>query len=258
MESLWDDTAAASFDGDLGKRVYTSRLLGSDPSLVLHGGGNTSVKLTDRDLHGQDRELLYIKGSGSDLATITERGFAPVRLDDLLALSRLDELSDTEMARQMRVATIDPQAPAPSVEAILHAILPFRFVDHTHPDALISVMNTPGGRERVDELYGGSVVVVEYVMPGFALAKRCVEAWASADGRSVTGLVLMGHGLVTFAEDARTSYERTIELVGLAEDYLDARGAWNVAPETTRPLSSRLPRRSQRFARASLPPPGVR
>src|SRR5580765_7737375 len=205
MESLWDDTAAASFDGDLGQRVYTSRLLGSDPSLVLHGGGNTSVKVTERDLHGQERELLYIKGSGSDLATITERGFAPVRLDDLLALSRLAALSDTEMARQMRVATIDPQAPAPSVEAILHAILPFRFVDHTHPDALISVMNTPSGRARVEELYGDSVVVVEYVMPGFVLAKRCVEAWAEADGRTVAGLVLMGHGLVTFGGDARTS-----------------------------------------------------
>ncbi len=184
MESLWDDTAAASFDGDLGKRVYTSRLLGSDPSLVLHGGGNTSVKITERDLHGQAARAPLHQGK-----RVRPRDDHRARLRACPARRparplETRSLSDTEMARQMRVATIDPQSPAPSVEAILHAILPFRFVDHTHPDALISVMNTPSGRARVEELYGDSVVVVEYVMPGFALAKRCVEAWAEADGRA--------------------------------------------------------------------------
>jgi rhamnose utilization protein RhaD (predicted bifunctional aldolase and dehydrogenase)/NAD(P)-dependent dehydrogenase (short-subunit alcohol dehydrogenase family) len=230
MRSLWNDTDAAAWSGDLGLRVYTSRLLGRDPTLVLHGGGNTSVKTEGRDGVGRPIELLYVKGSGRDLETITEAGFAPVRLDDLLALGELDVLSDVDMARQLRVATIDPHAPAPSVEAILHAILPFRYVDHTHPDALLSVMNTPTGSARVRELYGDDVVVIDYVMPGFALAKACADAAAALDGRaSVKGMVLLGHGLFTFSDDARESYERMIELVGRAEDYLREHGAWDVS-----------------------------
>ena len=177
MKSLWNDADAARFGSDLEQRVYTSRLLGNDPTLVLHGGGNTSVKATERDLFGDEVELLYVKGSGWDLATIETAGFAPVRMDVLLKLARLDALSDAEMARELRSATVDPSAPAPSVEAILHAVLPHRFVDHTHPDALIAVMNTPSGPERVRELYGADTVIVPYVMPGFALARACVEAF---------------------------------------------------------------------------------
>src|SRR5579884_4394998 len=122
MQSLWDDREAAQYDGDLGLRVYTSRLLGRDPGLVLHGGGNTSVKATRRDITGEEIDVLYIKGSGWDLTTIEPQGFAPVRLQRLIALSGLDELSDDQMAAELRVATLDPAAPSPSVEAILHAI----------------------------------------------------------------------------------------------------------------------------------------
>src|SRR5204862_5621664 len=149
-------------------------------ALVMHGGGNTSVKTTETDLFGRPVDLVYVKGSGSDLATVTERGFAPVRLDHLLALAELDELSDIEMSEQLRLGTIRADAPAPSVEAILHAILPAQYVDHTHADAVLTITNTPRGRERIAEVYGDSVVVIDYVMPGFALARRCAKEFRAA------------------------------------------------------------------------------
>jgi rhamnose utilization protein RhaD (predicted bifunctional aldolase and dehydrogenase)/NAD(P)-dependent dehydrogenase (short-subunit alcohol dehydrogenase family) len=220
VKSLWDHEHAARFEGDLGQRVYTSRLLGSDGSLVLHGGGNTSVKVTEPDVFGEPTDVLYVKGSGWDLATIEEAGFAPVRQRHLLRLAELEALPDAEMARQLRAATLDPSAPMPSVEAILHAVVPLRFVDHTHPDALASVMNTPSGRRRVEGLFGDEVVVLPYVMPGFGLARQCAEILPTALGPGTLGVVLMHHGLVTFGETARESYERTIELVTRAERYL--------------------------------------
>jgi rhamnose utilization protein RhaD (predicted bifunctional aldolase and dehydrogenase) len=143
MKSLWNDQDAAHFRTDLEQRVYTSRLLGRDSSLVLHGGGNTSVKLTEPNLFGEPVDLLYVKGSGWDLASIEAPGFAPVRMDHLLKLARLPELSDSQMANELRAATVRADAPAPSVEAILHAILPYKFVDHTHSDALASIVNLP-------------------------------------------------------------------------------------------------------------------
>ena len=234
MRSLWNPDDAAHFEGDLAQRVYTSRLLGRDPSLVLHGGGNTSVKLDGHDLFGERADLLYVKGSGWDLASIEKRGFAPVRMRELLGLSRLAALSDVEMARQLRLATVDPEAPMPSVEAILHAIVPFRFVDHTHPDALLSVMNTPSGSDRIEELYGDDVVVLPYVMPGFLLARRCASELPVSLRAETRGVVLMHHGLVTFGDTARESYERTIALVGRAEEYLREKGAWTVDREPAR------------------------
>ena len=230
-KSRWDAAEAAAFDDDLGLRVYTSRLLGLDPSLVLHGGGNTSVKGAVRTLLDEDVvDVLYVKGSGWNLETIEPAGFAPVRLDALLALSRLDALSDVEMARQLRLATLDPAAPAPSVEAILHAILPYRYVDHTHPDLLISVMNTPSGEARVREIYGDDVVVVPYVMPGFPLSRLCAAEFPRQVREGTLGMVLMHHGLFTFGDTAREAYERTIELVGRAEDYLREHDALDLEP----------------------------
>ena len=235
MKSLWNDADAARLDSDLERRVYTSRLLGADPSLVLHGGGNTSVKVVERDRFGEERELLYVKGSGWDLATIEPPGFAPVRMDVLLKLARLDSLSDAEMARELRAATVDPSAPSPSVEAILHAVLPHRFVDHTHPDALISIMNTPSGLDRVRELYADDAVIVPYVMPGFALAQACARLFPAEAHERTVGMVLMHHGLFSFGETARESYERMIELVARAEDLLRSRGAWGDADAATGP-----------------------
>ena len=186
--------------------MYTSRLLGADPELVMHGGGNTSVKVTEADMFGDPVDVLYVKGSGSDLASVTEQGFAPVRLDHLVALAQLDELTDAHMAEQLRLATVRTDAPAPSVEAILHAILPARYVDHTHADAVLTITNTPNGRKRIEELYGDRVVVVDYVMPGFALARRCARVPRSVSEATI-GMVLMNHGVFSFGETdaSRTS-----------------------------------------------------
>src|ERR1700726_4699506 len=164
MTSLWNDQDAANFKTDLEQRVYTSRLLGRDSSLVLHGGGNTSVKLTEPNLFGEPVDLLYVKGSGWDLASIEAPGFAPVRMDHLLKLSRLPELSDSQMANELRAATVRADAPAPSV----HAILSYKFVDHTHSDAPASIVNLPSARQRLSDIYGDRVVIIPYVMPGFA------------------------------------------------------------------------------------------
>ncbi len=241
MRSLWDDKEAAGFKGDIAQRVYTSRLLGREPALVLHGGGNTSVKIERANLFGEPERLLMVKGSGWDLATIEAPGFAPVRMDHLLKLAALPRLSDPQMAAELRVATVDPAAPAPSVESILHAILPFKFVDHTHADALLSLTNTPHGVEHVREAFGERVVIIPYVMPGFDLARVCAERFPRERTGKTVGMVLMCHGLFTWGENARTAYERMIALVGRAERYLRAREAWTYpvsrkwrAPKTLR------------------------
>lgn len=233
MQSLWSDADAAQFDGPLGPRVYTSRLLGADPSLVMHGGGNTSVKLAGTDIFGDPVDVLHVKGSGWDLATITAAGFAPVRLDVLRRLASLDELSDADMAAQLRLACLGADAPAPSVEAILHAILPARYVDHTHADAVLTITNTPNGRQRIEELYGDQVVVVDYVMPGFALARRCAIEFPRQRTDATIGMVLLHHGIFSFGDSARESYERMISLVALAEEYLAAHGAWDLRGRTS-------------------------
>lgn len=229
MKSLWNPAEAKQYQSDLEQRVYTSRLLGREGSIVLHGGGNTSVKIIERNLLGEDVELLYVKGSGWDLATIEAAGFAPVRMDHLLKLARLPKLSDTDMARELRIATVNPSAPAPSVEAILHALLPYKFVDHTHADALVTMMNTPSGQERVKEIYGNTVVIIPYVMPGFLLAQLCYKEFPKQVNSKTVGMVLMNHGLFTFAETAKESYERMITLVDKAEKYLKRQSAWKVA-----------------------------
>jgi rhamnose utilization protein RhaD (predicted bifunctional aldolase and dehydrogenase)/NAD(P)-dependent dehydrogenase (short-subunit alcohol dehydrogenase family) len=238
MISLWNHQEAAQFSADLGRRVYTSRLLGREPSLVLHGGGNTSVKIRETNLFCEEEEILWIKGSGRDLETIDAAGFSPCRMAPLLRLAQLAALSDTQMARELNRSMTDPSAPAPSVEAILHAIIPHKFVDHTHADALIAVMNTPDGATRVREIYGDRVVILPYAMPGFQLARLCAERFPKEAGLHTVGIVLLQHGLFTFADTARDSYERMIELVTLAEEYLDRYGAWNLAtPAATQSTS---------------------
>jgi rhamnose utilization protein RhaD (predicted bifunctional aldolase and dehydrogenase)/NAD(P)-dependent dehydrogenase (short-subunit alcohol dehydrogenase family) len=219
MKSLWNDQEAAQFPGDLGQRVYTSRLLGRDSSLVLHGGGNTSVKVREKNIFGEEEDILYVKGSGWDLETIEAAGFSPCRMPHLLKLAKLEQLSDTEMAKELRACMTDPNAPSPSVEAILHALLPHKFVDHTHADALISITNTPGGEKRVRELYGDRVVVIPYIMPGFKLSRLCAELFPKQAGPKTVGMVLMNHGLFTFGATAKESYERMIELVTMAEQF---------------------------------------
>ncbi|HWM93773.1 MAG TPA: bifunctional aldolase/short-chain dehydrogenase [Thermoanaerobaculia bacterium] len=230
MKSLWNDDEAATYRGDLGLRVYTSRLLGRDKSLVLHGGGNTSVKIRERDLFGEEEDILYVKGSGWDLETIEEAGFSPVRLRPAVRLASLSALSDPQMVNELVTHMTRASAPVPSVEAILHAALPFKYVDHTHSDAVVTVTNSPGGEERVREIYGASVVVIPYVMPGFDLARLCAGRFGAEAGPDTIGMVLMNHGIFSFAETAKESYERMIHLVDLAERYLESQGASNLGP----------------------------
>ena len=225
MKSRWNDQEAAGYAGDLGQRVYSSRLLGRDAALVLHGGGNTSVKVREPDIFGESEDILYVKGSGWDLETIEAAGFSPCRLKHLLRLAQLPQLSDLQMAKELKVCLTNPSAPMPSVEAILHALLPGKFVDHTHADALIAVTNTPGGGQRVAEIFGNQVVVIPYVMPGFKLARLCAELYAKHAHAGTIGLVLMNHGLFTFGDTAKAAYERMIGLVTLAENYLAKHGA---------------------------------
>ena len=203
MHSRWDGSEAAAVAADtLALRVYSSRLLGSDPSLVLHGGGNTSVKATTPTLFGEVEEVLFVKGSGWDLATIEAEGFAPVRLDALRRMAELKELSDSAMVTAQRAAMTNPYAPNPSVEAILHAIIPFRFVDHTHADAVVALTNTPNGAAKVRELYGPQMLIVPYVMPGFILARKIYEMTRAVDWERLPGMILLNHGVFTFADAA--------------------------------------------------------
>ncbi|MCF7787277.1 MAG: bifunctional aldolase/short-chain dehydrogenase [Prosthecobacter sp.] len=228
MQSLWNDQEAATFGTDLlGQRVYTSRLLGRNPSLVLHGGGNTSVKVTEQDFFGDSVDLCYVKGSGWDLATIEPAGFSPVRMEALIKMSKLATMSDEDMVLQQRAAMTNPNAPAASIEAILHAILPFKFVDHSHANAISALTCNADGEARVKEIYGNRVIIVPYVMPGFILAKTIADLIAGRDLRKdgIQGMVLLKHGLFTFDDDARKSYELHIEMVTMAEDYLAKRSA---------------------------------
>lgn len=225
MISRWSDEEAKAFENNpLAMRVYTSRLLGQDEDLVLHGGGNTSVKVKENDLFGDPIDLLYVKGSGWDLGTIEAAGFAPVKMDVLLRMAQLDELSDTDMVKYQRAAMTNPSAPNPSVEAILHAIIPFQFVDHTHTDAMVTITNTPNGESLIREVYGDRVLYIPYVMPGFILAKEIYEMTKDIDWSKYEGLALMNHGLFTFNDDAKASYEKMIELVTVAEHFLQSKG----------------------------------
>ena len=230
MKSRWSDQDASRCEGDLALRVYTSRLLGAEPSLVLHGGGNTSVKSSITNLFGEAENVIYVKGSGWDLETIEAAGFSPCRMQPLLALSKLETLSDPQMAAELRKSMTEVSAPAPSVEAILHAILPARFVDHTHADAVLTMTNSPDGEQRVRELFGDRLVYIPYVMPGFKLARLCADLYPAQAGRNTLGMLLLKHGLFTFGETAKESYERMIDLVSMAEGYLVRRGAVSAGP----------------------------
>lgn len=242
MNSLWNDKEAANYTTDLAQRVYSSRLLGRDHSLVLHGGGNTSVKVVEKNIFGEDEALLYVKGSGWDLVTIEEAGFAPVRLEPVRRLADLPALSDPQMVAELAKQIVRPGAPAPSVETILHALLPAKFVDHTHADAVLSITNTEDGEARIRELYGENVVVIPYVMPGFDLAKLCRDRFFAECRPKTIGMVLLNHGIFSFGETARESYERMIDLVDRAERYLASHNAWSLraAPSSAEPLTDRV------------------
>jgi rhamnose utilization protein RhaD (predicted bifunctional aldolase and dehydrogenase)/NAD(P)-dependent dehydrogenase (short-subunit alcohol dehydrogenase family) len=224
MDSLWSAAQAQAFvarydalgeNSDVALRVYTSRLLGGDPSLVLHGGGNTSVKTTRHDLLGDEVSVLCVKGSGWDLGNIEPAGLPAVRLEPLRRLEALASLSDEDMVNFQRGNLLDSTSPNPSVETLLHAFLPHKFIDHTHSTAVLSISDQPDGEAICADVFGGSMGSVPYIMPGFALAKSAAEIYRAAS--TVGGLILHKHGIFTFGDSARESYERMVEAVTLAE-----------------------------------------
>jgi rhamnose utilization protein RhaD (predicted bifunctional aldolase and dehydrogenase)/NAD(P)-dependent dehydrogenase (short-subunit alcohol dehydrogenase family) len=227
MKSAWvereakaaiDRHAKAGIGADLALRVYSTRLIGSNAKLVLHGGGNTSLKTQARDLAGHDVDALYVKGSGWDMGAIEPAGFPAVRLEPLRDLRALDTMSDDDMTRVQRAFLLDPLAPSPSVEMLLHAFMPAKFIDHSHATAVLSLIDQPDGEKLCSEVYDGRLSFVPYRRPGFGLAKLAAEVF---DGnRQVEGLILDKHGIFTFGGEAREAYERMIELVTIAEQRL--------------------------------------
>lgn len=226
MKNRWNNKEAKKCGKNLLKmRVYTSRLLGAEEDLVLHGGGNTSVKIQEKNIFGEKENILYVKGSGWDLATIEAPGFAPLKLDALYQLAELDTLSDLDMVKYQRMAMTNPSAPNPSVEAILHGIIPYTFVDHTHADAVVTVTNTPGGKKRIQEIYGDRMMIIPYVMPGFILAKTIYQMTRGIDWDQLDGMILLNHGVFTFDNDPKASYSKMIDIVSKAEEYLKQQSA---------------------------------
>jgi rhamnose utilization protein RhaD (predicted bifunctional aldolase and dehydrogenase)/NAD(P)-dependent dehydrogenase (short-subunit alcohol dehydrogenase family) len=218
-EALVADGAKAGVGRDVALCVYATRLLGRDRKLVLHGGGNTSVKTKTRDLFDEEVEVLHVKASGADMAAIEPKGLPALRLKPLRQLRVLQAIADEELVAIERANLIDAAAPNPSVEVMLHAFLPHQFVDHTHARAVLSVIDQPDGEEKCADAFGGRLAFVPYLMPGFGLAKTAIEVFERA--KPSDGLILSKHGIVTFGEDAREAYERMIEMVSLAEKFLE-------------------------------------
>src|SRR5690348_2575450 len=243
MKSRWSDSEAEAFvkryadkgvSRDLALRTFTTRLLGSDPRLVLHGGGNTSVKTKIADLLGDEVEVLCVKGSGWDMGNIEPAGLPAVRLAPLRKLRALERLSDEDMVNAQRGNLIDSLAPNPSVETLLHAFLPAKFVDHTHSTSVLALTDQPEGEALCREVYGNRLALVPYIMPGFALAKKAAEIFDKEP--RAEGLILLKHGIFTLGATAREAYERMIEMVTLAEERLQ-RGRRQVFAPAALPAS---------------------
>ncbi len=224
MKNLWSDREAQRFvrryrkqgvNADIALRVYTSRLLGVNPRLVLHGGGNTSVKTTLTDIMGEPVDVICVKGSGWDLSDIEPAGLPAMRLEPLRKMIALGALSDEDMVNAQRTNLLDSSSPNPSVETLLHAFLPHKFIDHTHANAVLALSDQPTGARICGEVYGKRMGFVPYIMPGFALAKKAAEVYAQ--NPDVEGLVLHKHGVFTFADTAKQAYERMIKVCNQAE-----------------------------------------
>jgi rhamnose utilization protein RhaD (predicted bifunctional aldolase and dehydrogenase)/NAD(P)-dependent dehydrogenase (short-subunit alcohol dehydrogenase family) len=235
MRNLWDDRAAAEAGPGLALRAYSSRLIGSDPDLVLHGGGNTSWKDTQTDRFGEKQRVIWVKASGFDLGRMGPEGFTALTLDSLLRLAELPALSDADMVAEVKRARLNPDAAAASIEAIVHALFPATFVDHSHADAVLTLSNA-GGRALLERVYGDCVLILPYVKPGFDLARQIRTALPGIGG--VQGIILEHHGILTWGETARESYDRMIALCALAEGWL----ASELPPLPTPPAPDPAPR----------------
>ena len=227
MKSLWNNKIALQYvseykkkniSKDLALRIYTTHLLGRNPKLVLHGGGNSSVKSIGKNLYKKNVNLIYVKGSGWDMSNLNELGMPGLELNPLLETVKLNKLNDNDMVNLLRSNLINTNSPNPSVETLLHAYLPFKFVDHTHSNAFLSILNQPNSQALIKKIFGNKVGIVPYIMPGFSLAKECLKIFKKDE--KVQGLALINHGIFTFGDSAKQSYERMINFVSDVENYI--------------------------------------
>ena len=227
MKSLWNNKIALQYvsdykkkniSKDLALRIYTTHLLGKNPKLVLHGGGNSSVKSIGKNLYKKNVNLIYVKGSGWDMSNLNELGMPGLELNPLLETVKLNKLNDNDMVNLLRSNLINTNSPNPSVETLLHAYLPFKFVDHTHSNAFLSILNQPNSQALIKKIFGNKVGIVPYIMPGFSLAKECLKIFKKDE--KVQGLALINHGIFTFGDSAKQSYERMINFVSDVENYI--------------------------------------
>jgi rhamnose utilization protein RhaD (predicted bifunctional aldolase and dehydrogenase) len=219
MISQWNDAEAAACGGELGARIYTSRLLGRNPALVLYGGGNTSFK---------QRDTLFVKASGCDLAHADDGMFCALPLSATPRLLEREHLTNADV-KTLLASSVNPPGRQPSIETLMHAILPYRYVEHTHADSILAVINTQRAERIAASVYGDAAPLVPYRHSGVELARACMRALEEHGTGQTIGLLLQFHGVVAFGDTARQSYENMIRLVTLAEDYLKAQGAWNTA-----------------------------
>jgi rhamnose utilization protein RhaD (predicted bifunctional aldolase and dehydrogenase) len=216
MRNRWSDADTRHL-APLDLLVYVSRIMGEDGDLVVWGGGNTSLKTVETDFRGRETRVLRVKGSGSDMKSVTARDFPGVRIDDVLPLIEREAMSDEEMVAYLARTLMEPESPRPSIETLLHTWIPRAYVLHSHADAILSVTNTAAGETHVRRCFGDEVAIIPYHRPGFFLAKQVALAY-QADP-SVRGVILMNHGLITWDDDARTAYDTHIEMVSRAEAY---------------------------------------
>ena len=203
---------------DLAERVYTSRLLGNNKDLVLHGGGNTSVKSIARDTQGEKHDVIFIKGSGSDLSSIKPEDFPAVKLNPLKKIIQKNNVTDDEMVKFLRQNLIDSSSPNPSVETLVHSIINEKFVDHTHSNAILEITNRKDGYNLCKKIFGNKIIIIPYVMPGFLLARKVSQLYKSSP--QIHGMILYRHGIFSYGATAKESYNRMIKLVSMAEKYL--------------------------------------
>lgn len=218
MKSLWEATEASKCRDSLDVLVYRSRLIGREPKLCVWGGGNTSTKCEEKDFFGRPKKILRVKGSGSDLKASERKHFTPLYLDQVLEALKIDQMTDEEMVAFLQQCAADPKAPRPSIEALLHAFVPKNDIDHTHADAILSLTNTKNNRKICREVYGDELLWIPYIKPGFTLAKKMDEIFRT--NPEAKGAILENHGLITWGDDGKTSYELTIEMISRAEDYI--------------------------------------
>jgi rhamnulose-1-phosphate aldolase/alcohol dehydrogenase len=217
MDNLWSHSHTHDMD-ELDKLVYMSRLIGEDPSLVVWGGGNTSIKVIEKDFKDQDVSAMWIKGSGSDMKSIVRRQFPRLKMDDILPLFERDEMSDEDMVAYLEHCLMDPSSPRSSIETLLHAFLPFMAVAHSHADAVVALTNNRDAESVLKKVYGDRIAVVDYFRPGFKLSK--LVGLAVKETPSVDGVVLVNHGLFTWGNSTQSAYDRHVELVNQAEEFV--------------------------------------